>query len=51
MKLNEDDFTSSADLFARVFDNVLGIEPSDASKHIKQKRIKLLTTLSMVLLP
>ena len=25
MKLNEDDFTSSADLFARVFDNVLGI--------------------------
>ena len=25
MKLNDDDFTSSADLFARVFDNVLGI--------------------------
>jgi 5-methylcytosine-specific restriction enzyme subunit McrC len=25
MKLSEDDFTSSADLFARVFDNVLGI--------------------------
>tara|TARA_X000000950_G_scaffold215259_1_gene259087 strand:- start:871 stop:1893 length:1023 start_codon:yes stop_codon:yes gene_type:complete len=25
MKLNEDDFTSSVDLFARVFDNVLGI--------------------------
>ena len=25
MKLNEDDFNSLADLFARVFDNLLGI--------------------------
>ena len=28
--------------YPKGFDNVLGIEPSDASKHIKQKRIKLI---------
>ena len=29
--------------YPKNFDNVIGIEPSDASKHIKQKRIKLIS--------
>ena len=28
--------------YPKNFDNVIGVEPSDASKHIKQKRIKLI---------
>ena len=28
--------------YPKNFNNVIGIEPSDASKHIKQKRIKLI---------